>query len=129
MKNKLLYWLIRVVPALIMLQTLFFKFTAAPESVYIFETVGMEPHGRIGSGVAELIAAVLLLVPRTSWVGALLGLGVISGAIFFHLTVLGVEVQGDGGYLFILALLVFISCLIIVWQCRSEIPVLKKLRQ
>ena len=126
MKNTVLFWLLRAVPALILLQTLFFKFTGAPESVYIFKTVGMEPYGRIGSGIVELVAAALLLMPRISWLGALLGLGVISGAIFFHLTILGIEVQGDGGYLFILALIVFIACLIIVWQNRSKIPVLGK---
>ena len=126
MKNTVLFWLLRAVPALILLQTLFFKFTGAPESVYIFMTVGMEPYGRIGSGIVELVAAALLLMPRISWLGALLGLGVISGAIFFHLTILGIEVQGDGGYLFILALIVFIACLIIVWQNRSKIPVLGK---
>jgi len=124
MKNKAIFWLLRAIAALILLQTLFFKFTAAKESVYIFETVGMEPHGRIGSGIVELIAAVLLLIPRFSWAGALLGLGVISGAIFFHLTVLGIEVQGDGGYLFILAVVVFLACLVIAWQNRREIPVI-----
>ena len=124
MKKKALFWLLRSIPALILLQTLFFKFTAAKESVYIFETVGMEPHGRIGSGIVELIAAVLLLIPRFSWAGALLGLGVISGAIFFHLTILGIEVQGDGGYLFILAVVVFLICLVITWQSRREIPML-----
>lgn len=106
-------WLLRLIAAIIMLQTLYFKFTASPESVYIFTTVGMEPWGRIGSGIAELIAGILLLIPRTTWLGALLGLGVMSGAIFFHLTMLGIEVQGDGGQLFIYALIVFVSCAIL----------------
>jgi uncharacterized membrane protein YphA (DoxX/SURF4 family) len=119
-------WALRVIAAVILLQTLWFKFTAAEESVYIFSTLGMEPWGRIGSGVAELIAAVLLLIPRTSVLGALLGLGIMSGAIFFHLTQLGIEVQGDGGQLFIYALLVFVSCAILVlsgWrQVISLVP-------
>lgn len=106
-------WLLRLIAAIILLQTLYFKFTASPESVYIFTTVGMEPWGRIGSGIAELIAGILLLIPRTTWLGALLGLGVMSGAIFFHLTMLGIEVQGDGGQLFIYALIVFVSCAIL----------------
>jgi len=127
MIKKVLFWLLRVIPAIILLQTLFFKFTAAPESVYIFTTVGMEPYGRIGSGIAELIAAILLLILRTSWMGAVLGLGVISGAIFFHLTILGIEVQGDGGYLFILAIIVFVSCLLVAWQSKSQIPILNKI--
>jgi len=127
MSKKVVFWLLRVVPSVILLQTLFFKFTAAPESVYIFTIVGMEPHGRIGSGIAELIASILLLIPRTSWIGAMIGLGVISGAIFFHLTLLGIEVQGDGGYLFILAIIVLVSCLLVAWQTRSQIPILNKI--
>src|SRR5690349_23901197 len=93
-------WLLQIVAAAIMLQTLFFKFSGAEESVYIFSTLGMEPWGRIGSGVVELIASVLILIPRTTFFGAVLGLGVMSGALFFHLTKLGIEVQGDHGQLF-----------------------------
>lgn len=115
-------WVLRLVAAGIFLQTLYFKFTAAPESVYIFETVGMEPWGRYGSGVAELIAAILLLIPHTVWMGAALGIGVLAGAIFFHLTKLGIEVQGDGGLLFGLALAAFVCCAILLWLNRSMIP-------
>jgi len=124
--KKILYWLVRIVPAIILLQTLFFKFTGAEESIYIFETVGMEPWGRYGSGVAELIAAVCLLIPRTSWLGAGLGAGTIAGAIFFHLTKLGIEVKGDGGTLFYLALAVMVCCLIVLWQERKSVPVINK---
>ena len=120
-------WALRIIPAVIFLQTLYFKFTGAPESVYIFETLGLEPHGRIGSGIAELIASILLLIPKTTWMGAVLGLGVISGAIMSHLTQLGIEVQGDGGLLFGLAVIVFICCGILVWQHRFEIPILKNI--
>ena len=117
-------WLLRLVAAIILLQTLFFKFTASPESVYIFTKVGMEPWGRIGSGVAELIAAVLILIPRTTWLGALLAIGIMSGAIFFHLTTLGIEVQGDGGLLFLYALIVFICCaiLLITIYISNQLP-------
>ena len=87
----------------------------------------MEPFGRIGSGVAELIAAILLLIPRTTWMGAVLGLGIISGAILSHLTILGIEVQNDGGTLFILAIIIFISCAILTWQTRTQIPILKNM--
>lgn len=102
-------WLLQLVAAVILAQTLYFKFSAAEESVYIFTTLGMEPWGRIGSGVAELIAVVLLLVPRTVPLGALLSLGVISGALMAHFTRLGIEVKGDGGELFYLAVAVFLS--------------------
>lgn len=122
-----LSWALRIVAALILLQTLYFKFTAAPESVYIFTTVGIEPWGRIGSGVAELIAAVLLLIPSTKVWGAILALGVISGAIMSHLTILGIEVQGDGGYLFFLAVIVFVCAAGVLLLHRKEIPFVGKM--
>ena len=112
-------FVLRLVVAAILAQTLYFKFTGAPESVYIFQTLGIEPWGRIGSGVAELVAAVLLLLPRTAVWGAVLSLGVISGAILSHLTMLGIEVQGDGGLLFGLAVVVFVGSAVIVWHERS----------
>lgn len=124
--NKIL-WIVRVVPALILVQTLFFKFTAAPESVYIFSTLGLEPHGRIGIGVLELIASVLLLIPSKTWMGAVLGFGLMAGAIFSHLTQLGIEVQEDGGYLFILALVVLVCCGILIVVDRKRVPILNKI--
>lgn len=117
---------LRLVVAIILLQTLFFKFSAAPESVYIFQTLGAEPWGRIASGVAELIISLLLLWPRTVGLGALGALSVISGAILAHLTKLGIEVQGDGGTLFYLALAVFVGSAVLVWLHRREIPVIGK---
>jgi uncharacterized membrane protein YphA (DoxX/SURF4 family) len=117
-------WFLRITAALILLQTLFFKFTAAPESVYIFTKVGAEPWGRFGSGVVELIAAILLLTPRFTWLGSLLALGVMAGAILSHLTILGIEVQGDKGLLFALALTVFLASGINLLLHRSEIPLI-----
>ncbi len=117
----LLLWILRVLAAVILLQTLFFKFSGAEESVYIFTTVGMEPWGRIGSGIVELIASILILIPRTTGYGAVLAAGTMSGAIFFHLTKLGIEVRGDHGQLFIYALLVFISCCILIWTYRKQL--------
>ncbi len=121
-----LSWLLRIAAATILLQTLFFKFTAAPESVYIFTKVGAEPWGRIGSGVIELVAAILILTPRFTWLGSLLAMGVMAGAVLSHLTVLGIEVQGDKGLLFALALIVFVSSTINLLLHRSEIPVVGK---
>ncbi len=117
-------WVAQIVAALIMLQTLFFKFTGAPESIYIFETLGMEPWGRYGSGIAELIASILLLLPATAALGGVLGLGVMVGAIGSHLTRLGIEVRGDGGTLFAMAWLVTICCLVVVWLRRRSLPVI-----
>jgi uncharacterized membrane protein YphA (DoxX/SURF4 family) len=119
--KNILFWILRLIAAIIMLQTLFFKFSAAPESVYIFTTLGMEPWGRIGIGVLELIASLLILYPRTTAFGAVLGVGLMAGAIFFHLTKLGIEVQGDGGQLFIYAALVLVSSLILAIVYRHQI--------
>ena len=110
-----------IIAALILLQTLFFKFTAAPESVYIFSELGLEPHGRIGTGILELIIAFLLLFRKTSLIGGILGLGIISGAIFSHIFVLGIEVQNDGGLLFGLALMVFILCLVTIFMQKHKL--------
>jgi hypothetical protein len=104
-----------------MLQTLFYKFSASEESVYIFSSLGMEPWGRIGSGVMELIASLLLLYPRTTFIGAALGLGLMAGAIFFHLTKLGIVVLGDGGLLFFYALLTFTCCAILLFLNKETV--------
>jgi uncharacterized membrane protein YphA (DoxX/SURF4 family) len=117
-------WLLQLIVAGILLQTLFFKFTGAPESVYIFSTLGADPWGRIGSGIVELIASVLLLIPATTTIGAALAVGVIAGAIVSHLTILGIEVQGDGGLLFALALIVLVASAAILVLRRTEIPII-----
>ncbi len=120
---KRLSWTLQIVVAAILAQTLYFKFTAAPESVYIFTALGLEPAGRIGSGIAEAVAVLLLLVPASAAMGALLTLGVISGALLSHLTKLGIEIQGDGGLLFALACIVFAGSAAILWLRRGELPV------
>lgn len=112
--KKVLSWVLRLIAAFIMVQSLFFKFSGAEESIYIFSTLGMEPWGRIGTGVVELVASVLLFIPRTVWLGAALGIGTMSGAIFFHLTTLGIEVKGDGGQLFIYAVVTLLSCAVLL---------------
>ncbi|HEX6126187.1 MAG TPA: hypothetical protein VFZ23_12510 [Pyrinomonadaceae bacterium] len=120
-------WVCRVAVAVILLQTLFFKFTGAEESKYIFTTLlgpDLEAFGRLGSGFVELIAAVLLVVPRTAWMGAFLSLGTISGAILSHLTMLGIVVKDDGGLLFALAVTVFVLSAIALLIHRRELPIL-----
>jgi len=117
-------WGLQVFVAGILLQTLFFKFTAVEESVYIFSTLGVEPWGRIGSGIVELVAALLLLVPALAPYGAALTLTVMSGAILSHLTNLGLEVKGDGGLLFGLALTAFFGSLALLVIRRAQIPVI-----
>lgn len=121
MKTKnILSWLLRIIAAIILLQTLYFKFTAQPESVVLFTKLGAEPWGRIGTGIIELIAGILLLIPATAFVGAFLGIGLMSGAILSHLAVIGIESNGDGGQLFILAIVVLVCCLTIAFLHKQQ---------
>ena len=124
--QKIASWIVRLTAAVILLQTLFFKFTGAPESVYIFTKVGLEPWGRYGSGVVELIAAILLLSACHCWLGALLALGMMGGAIMSHLTKLGIVVQDDGGLLFALAITVAVCSLITLVLHRRQLPIVAK---
>ncbi|MEO1032523.1 MAG: DoxX family protein [Bacteroidota bacterium] len=126
MKSKTIILILRIIVAVILIQTLRFKFTAHPDSVYIFETVGLEPVGRIGIGILELIAGVLLLIPKTVWAGATLTLGLIGGAIMMHLTQLGIEVKGDGGVLFYTAIVTFVLSAIILYHNRKAVPFVGK---
>ena len=121
MKNPIFIWIVKLLAVVILVQTLYFKFTGAEESIYIFTKLGIEPFGRIGSGIVELIASILILIPRTTLLGALLGLGTMLGAIFSHLFVLGIEVKNDGGELFILAIITLLCCMILIIQNRNKI--------
>ncbi len=112
---------LRILAAIILFQTLFFKFTGAPESIYIFSTLGVEPWGRLFAGVSELVTCVLLLIPRTHLLGAFAAVGVMLGAIASHIFVLGIIVQDDGGLLFSLACTVLVACLIVIFLEREQI--------
>jgi putative oxidoreductase len=113
-------WLLRIAAAVILLQTLYFKFTGHPESVELFTKLGVEPWGRIGTGIIELITAGLLLIPSTVFIGAALGIGLMSGAILSHIAVIGIESKGDGGQLFILAIVVFVCCFITLLLYKQQ---------
>jgi uncharacterized membrane protein YphA (DoxX/SURF4 family) len=128
MKTNIITWIIKLTAVIILLQTLFFKFTGAEESIYIFETLGIEPFGRIGSGVVELIASILILIPRTTLLGAVMALGTMVGAIISHLFILGIEVKNDGGLLFILASITFACSIYLILMNKSKIPDLLKLK-
>jgi uncharacterized membrane protein YphA (DoxX/SURF4 family) len=106
-------WILRIIAAVILLQTLYFKLTAHPESVELFTKLGVEPWGRIGTAIIELIAGILLLIPSTAFIGAFVGVGLMAGAITSHLTIIGIESKGDGGQLFMLAIVVLICCLLL----------------
>jgi len=124
--KKIISLILRIIIAVILIQTLRYKFTAHPDSVYIFTKVGLEPYGRIAIGIFELIAAILILIPKTIWIGTLLTLGIISGAIVMHLTNLGIEINGDGGMVFYMAIFVFTLSLVILWMNRKSLPFVGK---
>ncbi|WP_100612296.1 DoxX family membrane protein [Confluentibacter lentus] len=124
--KKHLPFILRIIVAVILIQTLRYKFTAHPDSVYIFAKVGLEPEGRIGIGVLELIASIFLFIPKTIWLGAVLTIGIIGGAIFMHITQLGIVVNNDGGILFVTAMITFILATIILYLYRKTIPFIKR---
>lgn len=128
MKNPIFIWIVKLIAVVILVQTLFFKFTGAEESIYIFETLGVDPYGRIGSGIIELIASILILIPRTTLLGALLALGTMFGALFSHIFVLGIVVKEDGGTLFSLAIITLVCCLILVYNNKNKIPDLMRFK-
>jgi uncharacterized membrane protein YphA (DoxX/SURF4 family) len=113
-------WILRLVPAIILLQTLYFKFTAHPESVKLFTEIGMEPYGRIGTGILELIASILILIPRFTGYGAILGLIMMTGALYFHLTKIGIYFNGDP-LLFIYAVITFVCCAILIFVYKKQL--------
>lgn len=121
MPKNIIYVLARFVAAIIMLQTLYFKFTGAPESMFIFRSIGAEPEGRWAVGIFELLASILLIVPRTSWLGSILGVGLMLGAVGIHLFKLGIDIMNDGGQLFILAVVALLCCLYVLLANKDKI--------
>ena len=121
MSKNIFILIVKLIAVIILLQTLYFKFTGAEESVYIFTKLGIEPFGRIGSGLVELIASVLILIPRTTLLGAVIGAGTMLGAIFSHLFVLGIVVKNDGGELFTLAIITLLCCAILIFRNKNKI--------
>jgi uncharacterized membrane protein YphA (DoxX/SURF4 family) len=121
-------WILRLLAAVIMLQTLYFKFTAQPESVQLFTKLGMEPYGRIGTGILELISSILILIPRYTGYGATIGLILMTGALYFHLTKIGIYFNGDP-LLFIYAVITFVCCAILMYIYRNELESQLKLKR
>lgn len=127
--KTIISWALRLTVAVILLQTLYFKFTAHPDSVHIFSALGVEPWGRIGLGIVELITAILILLPKTKTIGMLTSLGIILGAIFSHFLVLGINVSNDGGGLFTLAILVLLASSLYVFLHFKDVTfLLRKLK-
>ena len=118
--TNIISWVLRIIAAVILLQTLYFKFTGHPESIALFTKLGVEPWGRIGTGVIELVTAVLLLVPSTVFIGTILGIGLMGGAILSHVTIIGIESKGDGGQLFILAIIVLVCGIVLAMMHKQQ---------
>lgn len=126
-QQNIISWIAQIVAALILAQTLFFKFSGATESMDLFTKLGIEPYGRYLAGTMELMTVILLLIPKKAWIGAALGTFVMIGAIFSHLLVLGVESEGDGGYLFLLATITLICCLTVLYIHKREAVIFVKI--
>ena len=124
--KKYLVLVLKIIAAIIMLQTLFYKFSGAQESIDLFTKLAgeNEAYMRIGTGVLELIASIFLLIPKTTWFGALMTFGLMSGAVFSHLTKLGISHNNDGGLLFGAALVTLIIGVFILYKERKNIPIL-----
>ena len=125
-KQTIIIRVLSIAAAIILIETLYYKFSAHPDSVLLFTTLGVEPWGRIGLGIVELITAILLIVPRTTAIGSAIGLGIISGAIFSHLFIIGINFNNDGGALFTLAMVVFVCCAIVAFMKKDELLALIK---
>jgi uncharacterized membrane protein YphA (DoxX/SURF4 family) len=124
--ENLISWMAQIIATIIMSQTLYYKFSGAEESIYIFSTVGIEPWGRYGTGIMELIASLLLLFPRSAWAGATIGIGIMIGAIFSHLTLLGISIMNDHGYLFVLALVTLFACTLVLFMRKHQVPIINQ---
>ncbi|MFN3666636.1 MAG: DoxX family membrane protein [Sediminibacterium sp.] len=128
--QTILQWVLRFIAAIIMLQTLYFKFSGAEESVYIFTQMGIEPWGRYVTGIAELIASILILYKPLTAFGSLMAVGIMSGALVSHILVLGVVVKDDNGLLFSYALIVWLASVILAWLNRAQlVDFLKKFKK
>ncbi|MEO8084864.1 MAG: DoxX family protein [Ardenticatenales bacterium] len=128
--KRYVLWAAQIVAAVLMGQTLFFKFTSDPSAVKLFTTLGVEPWGRYGTGVLELIAVVLLLVPapylgKHAW-GAVLGAVLMVGALFAHVTKLGFG--GDYGQLAAMAVITLVCCCYVIWERRADLPMIGSAR-
>ncbi|TGL90137.1 DoxX family protein [Leptospira congkakensis] len=116
----------RVIAILILGQTLYFKFSGSEESKFIFSVMGMEPWGRYGLAVLESFCILFLLIPRLVWFGALLGFNLMLGAVLSHFVFLGIVVKDDGGFLFVLALVVLTLSIYLLYMERKKIPYLSE---
>lgn len=124
--NKYFILILKIIAAIIMLQTLFFKFSGAQQSIDLFTKLAGENEAflRVGTGILELIASILLFIPKKTWLGAVLVLGLMGGAVMAHLTKLGINHNNDNGVLFFAAVFVLITSVLVLWNERKNIPII-----
>ena len=131
-------WTLQLAVVFILGQTLFFKFTGAPETVALFEVLGAEPFGRYAAGLMELAAVVLMLIPRTAWLGSAISFAAITGAIGAHFTRLGISIDPAalgkpaleplaGPSLFGMAVFVFAASSAVLVIRRRQVPVVGRM--
>ena len=123
MHKKIISWILQLVVVVILGQTLFYKFTDAPETAELFAQLGMGAFGYKLIGLLELIACILLLIPASVATGALLGWGLMTGAIIAHVTEIGFE--GELGVLGAMAITAWLCCMVIMYLNRRSLPILR----
>lgn len=125
---KKIIFVLKIIAAIIMMQTLFYKFSGAQESVDLFTKLAgeNEAYMRVGTGVLELIASVLLFIPKSIWFGAFMTIGLMSGAILGHLTKIGISHNNDGGLLFGAAIFILIVGVLVLFIEKKNIPYIGK---
>lgn len=121
---KIFSVLLKLLISLIVGQTLFFKFSGAEESIYIFSTLKVEPWGRIALGTLELLSIILLWISRTTVYALILIFVMMCGAVASHLFILGIDIMGDGGELFILGMVTLLTSAVLLFTKREEIKTL-----
>lgn len=125
MKSNLLDWIVRIVAVLILIPAFYFKLSGADRSIATFSALDAEPFGRYAVGFAELIVVVLLLIPQTSWLGAMVAGVIMIGAVGSHISVLGFA--GDTGVSFVLALVVLVCAIAEIYASRDRNPIFTRI--
>lgn len=123
--HRIISWILQIVVAVLLAQASVFKLISDPDTVSLFTKLGMEPHGRIMTGIFELLACILLLIPVSSIYGALLAAGLMSGALLGHITKLGFT--GPEGELGIMAILILLASLVILFLRRAQLPFIARM--
>lgn len=113
-------WTLRLFISFYLIQYSYVKLSGQQSAIELFTTLEMEPWGRITIGILELITVLLILYPRTTVLGGLLGMVSMAAVIYYHLTQLGIAIRGDS-FLFIIACAIFAASLALVITNRKQL--------